>query len=193
MKNFLSSTLFLAFSILILISCKDDDAEPKLEFQTDNKTISLKEAKLYLRVQGGYEGAVNYTYRDYMISDGELLPDKNGFSLDHYSNATYFIALEVASANPNLPMAGEYTLHRFWDNVTDGSNLSYIFAGFEDKTVDTPDSGTKSPIIIIGGLEPGQTMTIEFDGEIAYRSGSGELTPFEGKLNFTGTVIDKRD
>lgn len=191
MKSLLSSTLFFAFSILTLISCKDDDAAPKLQFQTDNKTISLRDAKLYLRTQGEYEGAVNYTYRDYMISDGELLPDKNGFSLDHYSNATYFIALELASAN--LPIAGDYTLHRFWDNVTDGSNLSYFFAGFEDKTVDTPDSGTKSAITIKGGLEPGQTMTIEFDGEIAYRSGSGTLTPFAGKLNFMGTVIDKRD
>lgn len=193
MKNLLSCTLFFAFSILILISCKDDDAEPKLQFQTDNKTISLKDAKLYLRIQGGYEGAVNYTYRDYLISDGELLPEKNGWSLDHYSNATYFIAFELAITEPNLPTAGNYPLHRFWDDVTDGSNLSYFFAGFEDKTVDTPDSGTKSPIIIKGGLEPGQTMTTEFNGELAYRPGPGILTPFEGKLNFTGIVIDKRD
>jgi hypothetical protein len=193
MKSLLSSTLFFAFSILILISCKDDDAAPKLQFQTDNKTISLKDAKLYLRIQGGYEGAVDYTYRDYLISDGELLPDKNGFSLDHYTNATYFIALELAIAEPDPYTADSYTLHRFWDNVTDGSNLSYIFAGFEDKTVDTPDSGTKSAITIKGGLEPGQTMTIAFDGEIAYRSGSGTLTPFAGKLNFMGIVIDKRD
>lgn len=193
MRRFLSRVLLIAFSLTILIGCKDEETGPVLQFQTDNKTISLKDAKLYLRIDGQYEGAVDYTYRDYLISDGELLPDKNGFSLDHYTNATYFIAFELAIAEPDPYTAGSYTLHRFWDNVTDGSNLSYIFAGFEDKTIDTPDSGTKSIITIKGGLEPGQTMTIAFDGELAYRSGSGTLTSFDGKLNFTGTIIDKRD
>jgi hypothetical protein len=192
MKKFLPA-LLVVFSVFLLSGCKDEETGPLLQFQTDNKTISLKDAKLYLRIEGQYEGAVDYTYRDYLISDGELLPDKNGFSLDHYTNATYFIAFELAIAEPDPYTTGSYTLHRFWDNVTDGSNLSYFFAGFEDKTVDTPDSGTKSPIIIKGGLEPGQTMTIAFDGELAYRSGSGTLTSFEGKLNFTSIVIDKRD
>jgi hypothetical protein len=185
--------IFLFVIALCLLACKEDETGPLLQFKTDSETYSLKDAKLYLKLEGSYEGAVNYTYRDYLISDGDLIEGENGWSMNDYTNATYFIAFELASADPNSVAAGDFPLHRFWDNVTDGSNLSYLFAGFDDKIVDTPDSNTKSIISLKGGLEPGETMTIEFDGEMAYRANGGALTPFAGKLSFTGKVIDKRD
>lgn len=194
MKRFilLKPLLFICF-VLIIGGCKDEEAEPLLQFQTDNKTYSLKDANLYLRFQGEYEGAVNYTYRDYLISDGELIEGENGWSMDDYTNATYLIAFELATAQPNLPGTGEFPLHRFWDNVTDGSNLSYFFARFDGNTIDTPATNPAPVIIINGGAEPGDKMLIQFSGKIAYRSTEGELTSFDGKLNFTGTVIDKRE
>lgn len=186
--------IFLVLLVLsFVVSCKEDEPGPLLQFKTDNKSYSLKDAKLYLRVEGQYEGAVSYTYRDYLISDGDLMEGQNGWSLDDYANATYFIAFELASAEPNSIAPGDFSLHRFWDNVTDGSNLSYFFGGFDDFTVDTPNLIPTTPIVVTGGIQPGDTMTIKFSGKIAYRSPAGDLTPFDGKLDFTGTVIDKRD
>lgn len=187
------SLLVFTFCLAFLSGCKDEDEGPLLRFQTDDKSYSLKDAKLYLKLEGSYEGAVNYTYRDYLISDGELIEGQNGWSMDDYTNATYFIAFELASADPNSIAPGDFPLHRFWDNVTNGSNLSYFFGEFDELTIDTPNSNPTTPIVITGGTEPGDKMTIKFSGKIAYRSEAGELTPFDGKLDFTGTIIDKRD
>jgi hypothetical protein len=185
--------LIFTFCLASLSGCKDEEEEPLLRFQTDDKSYSLKDAKLYLKLEGAYEGAVNYTYRDYIISDGDLMEGQNGWSMDDYTNATYFIAFELASADPNLIAAGDFPLHRFWDNVTDGSNLSYFFGGFDELAIDTPNSNPTTSIVVTGGTEPGDKMTIKFSGKIAYRSEAGVLTPFDGKLDFVGTVIDKRD
>ncbi|MBN8653406.1 MAG: hypothetical protein J0L67_18405 [Cytophagales bacterium] len=185
--------LLFTFCLASLSGCKDEDEGPLLRFQTDNKSYSLKDAKLYLKFEGSYEGAVNYTYRDYLISDGDLIESESGWSLDHYTNATYLIAIELAIEQPNLPGTGEFPLHRFWDDVTDGSNLSYFFARFDGNTIDTPATNPAPIIIIKGGAEPDDKMSIQFSGKIAYRSQEGDLTSFDGKLDFTGTVIDKRD
>lgn len=185
--------LLFTFCLASLSGCKDEDEGPLLRFQTDDKSYSLKDAKLYLKFEGAYEGEVNYTYRDYLISDGDPIEGQSGWSIDDYTNATYFIAFELASADPNSIAAGDFPLHRFWDNVTDGSNLSYFFGGFDDFTIDTPNSNPTTPIVVTGSTEPGDKMTIKFSGKIAYRSQEGDLTSFDGKLDFTGTVIDKRD
>lgn len=95
------SFLVFTFCLAFLSGCKDEDEAPLLRFQADDKSYSLKDAKLYLKLEGSYEGAVNYTYRDYLISDGELIEGQNGWSMDDYTNATYFIAFELASADPN--------------------------------------------------------------------------------------------
>lgn len=189
----LKNVLFVAICCVFLNSCKEDEVKPLLQFQTNNNTYSLNDAKLYLRFEGTYEGAVSYTYRDYLISDGELLEGENGWSLDDYTNATYLIAFELATAKPALPAAGDFPLHRFWDDVTDGSNLSYLFGRFENQTFDTPQTNPTPVIKISGGAEPGGTLTIQFNGQIAWRSDTGTLTPFTGKVDFTGAVIDKRE
>lgn len=185
--------LLFFFCLAFLSGCKDDETGPKLQFQTNEKTYSLKDANLYLAFEGGYEGANTYTYRDYLISDGELIEGENGWSMSDYTNATYFIAFELATVQPNLPTAGDFRLNRVWDNVTDGSNLSYFFGEFENVTYDTPDTNPNPIFKIIGGTEPGDKMIIQFSGKIAVRAQGGALTPFDGKLDFTGTVIDKRN
>lgn len=196
-KTAIAYALLTGFIISTLISCKDDEAGPVLQFVTDNRTIQLNDAKLYLKIEGSYtgdyDGAIEYTYRDYLISDGDLIEGENGWSLSDYTNATYFIAFELATPKPELPGVGNYPLHRYWDGVTDGSRLSYFFAGFDEQKVDTPESNPSPVINIQGGTEPNEKMTIEFSGKLAYRSATSDLIPFDGKLNFTGTVIDKRD
>lgn len=194
---------FFCLAILVTVvgifsGCQDDEKPALPQVKIGENKYSLKDAKLYLRIEGSYEGAVNYTYRDYLISDGDLIAGENGWSLNDYTNATYFIAFETAIASPNATTTGHYTLHRFWDEVTDGSNLSYFFAEFDGRTYDTPDSDLKSDIIISGGVNPGEEMTIKFSGEIAHRyvDNSTETVvydPYDSKLFFTGTVIDKRD
>ncbi len=197
MRRILCFGLLLSCAV-IFSGCQDDEKPALPQVKIGENKYSLKDAKLYLRIEGSYEGAVNYTYRDYLISDGDLIAGENGWSLNDYTNATYFIAFETAIASPNATTTGRYTLHRFWDEVTDGSNLSYFFAGFDGRTYDTPDSDLKSDIIISGGVNPGEEMTIKFSGEIAHRyvDNSTETVvydPYDSKLFFTGTVIDKRD
>ena len=77
--------------------------------------------------------------------------------------------------------------------MTDGSNLSYFFANFEGVTYDTPDTSPSPAIKISGGTEPNENMTVEFTGKIAIRAEGGALTSLDGKVNFMGTIIDKRD
>lgn len=65
-------------------------------------------------------------------------------------------------------------------------------------TYDTHDTDLHPAMVITGGAEPGEKMTIRFSGEIAHRYliNSGETVvfdPYDIKLVFTGTVIDKRD
>lgn len=196
MKRFFCLALLITFAVFS--GCQDDEKPAGPQIKIGENKYSLKGAKLYLRIEGSYEGAVNYTYRDYLISDGDLIAGENGWSLDDYTNATYFIAFETAIASPNTTTTGHYTLHRFWDDVIDGSNLSYFFAEFDGRTYDTPDSDLKSDIVITGGVNPGEKMTIKFSGEIAHRyvDNSTETVvydPYDSKLVFTGTVIDKRD
>ncbi|MFN8887894.1 MAG: hypothetical protein ACK5WF_10565 [Cyclobacteriaceae bacterium] len=195
MKRISLFTFSLAiFCITFLFSCKDEETKPLIQFQTNGKTYSLSKANLYLRLEGTYEGTTsNYTYRDYMISDGQLKEGENGWSVDDYTNATYFIAFELATIKPNSISPGNFPLHRFWNNVTDGSNLSYFFADFEGVTYDTPDSNPSPVFKISGGTEPNEKMTVEFTGKIAIRAEGGALTPLDGKVNFMGTIIDKRD
>lgn len=190
-SNFKFLLIILCFGFLS--GCQEEETEPKLQFKTADKTYSLKDAKLYLAIEGGYEGATTYTYRDYLISDGELIDGENGWSLSDYTNATYFIAFELATAQPDLPTEGSYLLNRFWDDVTDGSNLSYFFGEFENVTYDTPQTDPNPVFVITGGTEPGDKMTIQFSGKIAIRAQGGALTPLDGKLNYTGIVIDKRN
>lgn len=182
----------------IFSGCQDDEKPAVSQIKIAENKYLLKDAKLYLRIEGSYEGTVNYTYRDYLISDGDLIAGENGWSLNDYTNATYFIAFELASSEPNVPWVGSFALHRFWDNVTDGSNLSYFFAEFEGMTYDTHDTDLHPAMVITGGGEPGEKMTVRFSGEIAHRFfiNSGEtavFNPYDSELFFTGTVIDKRD
>lgn len=193
----------LCFGLLVTCAaifsgCQDDEKPAVPQIKIGENKYSLKDAKLYLRIEGSYEGSVNYTYRDYLISDGDLIAGENGWSLSDYTNATYFIAIELATSEPNKPTTGSFPLHRFWDDVTDGSNVSYFFAEFEGKTYDTHDSDQHPAIVATGGGEPGEKMTIKFSGEIAHRyvDNSTETVvydPYDTKLIFTGTVIDKRD
>jgi hypothetical protein len=191
-KEVFAKSLMFVFTIVFLISCKEDE-EPKLEFVTDKKTVSLQNANLFYAIEGGYEGAVNYTYRDYLISDGELIDGENGWSIDDYSNATYLIAFEIAVAEPAIPAAGNYPIHRFWDNVTDGSNLGFFYAIIDGEVIDTPGTNPPPNIIIEGGIEPGDEMSIRFNGEVGYRiEGGSDFNRFDCSLNFRGKVIDKR-
>lgn len=198
MKRF-CSVAFLVFGCAVIISgCQDDEKPAVPQIKIGENRYSLKGANLYLRIEGSYEGAVDYTYRDYLISDGELIEGENGWSRDDYTNATYFIAFELASAEPTVPNVGQFPLHRFWDDVTDGSNLSYFFAEFDGRTYDTYETDVHPAIEVTGSGEPNEKMTIQFSGEIAHRyvDNSTETVvfdPYDTKLTFSGTVIDKRD
>lgn len=198
MKRIFCFCLWLVCCAVIFSGCQDDEKPALPRIKIGENKYSLEDAKLYLRIEGSYEGAVNYTYRDYLISDGDLIDGENGWSLNDYTNATYFIAFELASSEPTVPGVGSFPLHRFWDDVTDGSNLSYFFAEFEGMTYDTHDTDLHPAMVITGGAEPGKKMRIRFSGEIAHRYliSSGETAvfdPYDSELFFTGTVIDKRD
>lgn len=198
-KSIFRSALALAF--LILISCGDESSSPKRQFVINGQTVTLKGANIYLT--GEYECCGGMEYREYFISDGEYTNGGggNGWSIEDYTDATYLIAVQLAILSEDDFEAGEFPLYNsFADALTDLSSASYVYfeSAADDNTYfecDTPSGSDHEPVVVSGGMDDGDTMTLTFNGtlEIEYYDGENwvedEMT---GKISFKGEVDDRR-
>lgn len=199
MKKLFMSAFILA--ALILNSCSDDES-PKLQFVAGDKTISLKGANLYLTYEGSYD---NRTYRDYFITDGTFTngDGNNGWSLDDYEGATYYLAFEIASVVEGELDKGEFPNYSNWDLPADNSRISYLY--FESGTGTNyieiypeynGDYEGETPLEVSGGIDDGQKMTIKFKGgslEYYYYDGANWVEEtVTADLYFSGKVKDER-
>ncbi len=180
----------------LLSSCKDDES-PKLQFVFDGETISLTGANLYLTRQSTYD---NRTYRDYFISDGTYTnADANdGWSLDDYDGATYYLAIELASVVAGDLTVGEFPSYSNWGLPEDNSTISYIYLESgtgNDEIQYYSDDEDHLPVTVSGGLEDGDKMTLKFNGKLTYYYYDGANwveNSVTGKFYYSGTVNDER-
>jgi hypothetical protein len=182
----------------LLSSCKDDEKEsPKLEFTFDGETISLKGANLYLTRESTSSGR---PYRDYFISDGTYTNADNdqGWSLEDYEGATYYLAIELGAPVDGNLTVGEFPSFSSWSNQEDNLAVSYIYleSGTGNDEVEYYSSDEdNSPVIVSGGLDDGDKMTLKFDGTLSYYYYNGTAwveNTVTGKFLYTGTVNDER-
>jgi hypothetical protein len=196
-------------TMVLLSSCKDDEkvspklekVSPKLEFVFDGKTISLKGANLYLTGEYNTGGSnVGRPYRDYVISDGIYTNADGdlGWSLDDYDGATYSLVIELFAPVDGDITVGEFPSYANWDLQEDNSTISFIYLESgtgNDEISYSSTNQNNSPVVVSGGLEDGDKMTLKFDGTLIYRyfNGTSWVTnSVTGKFNYTGTVNDER-
>lgn len=196
-RMLLCASLLVIFTVS-LSGCKDDDeATPKLELRVDGETFSLEDAQIFLRLQGEHEGPQTLLTKTYVITDGEIVSG-NGYYMEDYEDATYFIFLQLGIPEGNEWAAGEFVQYRNWGEVPAGGNASFITSGFlqsNQHILTTPPDMENDAVIISGGFNPDEKITIRLNGKLQYyRMDENEewvISNEESKLNFSGTVINK--
>ncbi len=196
LKSLFTTGLLLA-SLVLFNSCSKDAAAPKLQFVFEGETISLTGANLYLTEQSTYD---NRTYRDYFISDGTYTnaDGEEGWSLDDYDGATYYLAVELASVVAGDLTIGEFPSYYNWDPAEDNSTISYIYLESgtgNDAIYYYSNDEDHSPVVVSGGLEDGDKMTLKFNGTLYYEYFDGTNwieSSVTGKFYYSGTVNDER-
>jgi hypothetical protein len=192
-------TLGLLGTLLLFNACSKDE-DPAMQFVVGDVKYSLKGNKLYLTSEGNYVGTTTFSYRDYMITDGTLIEGENGWSLSDYTNATYYLAIEISTPNTNTLGPDEFPQHSNWSLVPATSNMGYLYLesgeGNDNVEIYTNDENEDlSPVVVTGGLDDGEKMTFQFNGTLSYYRYDGVNwveTSEDAKLFFRGTVIDAR-
>lgn len=199
MKIKCSFFLLLICSVFLLNSCNDDES-PQLQFvQEDGSSITLKNANLYLMNSGSFEGDLgDFDYRDYYITDG-VYSEGSPFDITSYEGATYFIFVGLAVPSGESFATGNYTIRYDYSTAPAGQNFSYLYVEVANgnEYYESYDNISNSPIKVSGGLNGGNTMTIQYNGTLKYYQftegvGWDAGTAFTGKLFYKGTVSDER-
>jgi hypothetical protein len=178
-------TSMLAIATLLLGACGDDEKPArKLQFAFGDETVSLKDASLFLDYEGFYNG---HLYRDYYITDAE---------------GTYYIEFEIAVPEEEEIVAGEYPAYYNWSLPSATSNIGYLYAegGDELEYVELDlleDADGDDNIIVSGGVEDGETMTVKFKSTISYYHYDASTEDWitenvTGSLYFKGEIEDIR-
>lgn len=191
----------LLMSGVALFSGCSDDNELKEQITLNGEKFSLKDANIYLAEESTY---ADHLYRDYFITDGTYTNanGSDGWSIGAYDNATFYLAIELAVPEGETIGAGKYPQLYNWSNSGADDNISYIYleTAAEDETYVEIYTGEDvvddSPVVVSGGVDDGETMTLKFDGKVIYYYYNGTNWVEEEKritIAFKGKVSDVRD
>ncbi|MEO7992021.1 MAG: hypothetical protein ABI663_20890 [Chryseolinea sp.] len=186
--KWLGSAFLLAFA-LTLVNCGGDDESPALQATVEGKKISLKNAKIYLANEDTYN---DYTYRDYFISDG--VPNNSSpWSLSDYDDATFFIAVELATKSVDGLSSGTYPAIDNWSTAT-GDKIAYLYyevavPGGDPLEYDNPSDVAGPNVVVKGKFDGDDTMTLSFSGNMV-NDDTEELVATN--VYFSGKVVDIR-
>lgn len=200
MKRLLGN-LIIALFLVFSFSCSEDDKAKEEEitghvFTLRNQKVSysLEGSNLFLLQE---DVAGDFVYRNYVISDGEYIEGEGGDLLEDYTNATFLIYFQLSTSESFSP--ADYIQHASWISESEGY-YGYLFtksgSGNSEISFYT-GTGDRSPMKISGGFEDGETMRMEFRGEVMYSRFNPSNGGFMGTaedvvLLFEGTVDDRR-
>ena len=196
----LLQTRSLIFVLALFSSCKEDEdkAAPVLELATADQLYSLKNAQIFFMGESETEGGQIFLYRRYIITDGEIISG-NGFSKDHYENATYFVILQLGIPAESEWTKGEFLQYLNWGTAPNGANVSFLTSNFNwnNDRYYTTHSTEHAPLTVSGGFDPGEKISIKFSGNVQYQRFAEDNETWLNSneactLSFTGIVVDGR-
>jgi hypothetical protein len=196
MKKLNLLSLLLFATVVIISSCSSDPA-PKEQFKANGETINLSTAKLYLKAEVSYSNAHgNFVKRDYIYTDGTFV-EGNGWSLDHYTNATYIIAFQPSIPADDEFVAGAFPASYYFNDVESGNAMYFFSETTADATAyyEVHDGEPSGTFTISGAMNDGETMTLKFNGTLSHWHYVEEVfteTLFTGSLFAKAEVIDIR-
>lgn len=185
----------LALTILTFLftSCSDNETAVKTikeKFTFDNKTVTLENAKLYLTYEEDSD-IVPITVRKYLITDGTRNETTGGLEGRTYSITIYFVwPTEEGMGSGEYPLFDSFGAsepHRMsWIELNSEGDVEYY-------NYQTPANVVNgSPIIISGGFEDEDTMTLTFTGTLTSTDEDWVEKPVSGTFHFEGEVQDIR-
>lgn len=191
--------LNLFICTLLVLSCSDEESHPEMKFSAGTEIYSLESTKLFLLHENTWK---NRTYRIYVISDGDYTnaTGHNGWGLSDYEGASFFLRIDLSSTVNGQLNSGEYPQFGDWPAAQDDSKISWVYmhsAINGNFSITTPEGNTidRSPVIVKGGFEDGNKMTLEFEGPLDFDD-NNSIEPTQcvlGKIYFSGKVHDRRD
>ena len=187
----------LTLTLLLLPgACDSEDKEspkpPYLGITLGEEQISFENANIYW-IWDGVIGTA-YQYRYYVITDGTYITGKDGYSLEDFENASYFLPIEFAQVTTNFDGGTFPVIYSWGPSLESESNIG-TFYFYNDKEIPyrffscDDDADSQESLIVSGGVNDGETIKITFDGRVHDYDQTYEV---DMQFYFTGTVLDIR-
>jgi hypothetical protein len=187
------SFAILATTLVIFGSCSDDkDKGPSHEFTYGDKAFSLKGANMYL-----INNSVccnNHSIRAYSITDGVYSKEPGwGWEAEDYTGETYFLIITLLEPNGGEHGTGEYPMYPWigeeshtdvrigyvdFFTVEDGNEIEYA----------PGDDHDNSPVVIQGGFDVDETLTVSFEGDLLQVLNAVPTTYESARVYFSGQI-----
>jgi hypothetical protein len=195
MKKLNIASLLSLVITLFIGACSSDSEAPKEQFNGIGETVSLKTAHLYLVGESDYSnGNGDFIYRDYFLTDGTF-SSGDGWDLEDYTNATYYVAVQVIIPADDAFEAGSYASTNSFSTLGAADKGVYFYVEGEDGNYYESTSGESTAnFTISGGLNDEETMTVKFSGGLSHwiLDGNWVETEFTGKIFVKAQVEDVR-
>jgi hypothetical protein len=177
-----------------LTSCSDEEVR-KMELTSKYRTVSLKEANIFLvEVHDFQNDNGDFTYHHYIVTDGVHDGGEGYGCLSCYDGATFYFTLKLARPAGQSFVTGNYELMGDWNwhLAEQGVRFGYFYLDSHDYWFDVPDN-TTTQINVAGGFNPGENITLSLSGKLLYSDNTMEdEEDVDAKLYFKGKIGDLR-
>lgn len=189
-KQLLIFVLAVFLGVSFLQSCSEDDSTTiPSEIVLGDTTFNLDNSNLYLAKKSTYR---DWVYREYVITDGVLQPDKSHWDLENYDNATFFAVVQLAVREGDVE-TGEYPQYYSWSAATDdptNMKISYVYLKTSENWYGSQKDNVSNnePVLVSGGVNAGEEMSISLTS--TFEKDGNEDTTIAISIKLKGIVND---
>lgn len=179
-------SVIAVIGIMALAACGDDDKPLRERFSFDDKTLSVKDARVYLVYDGTFGDRM---MRYYLATDGEYDTEEGEFM-----NATYFVEIDLLTAEDADDFTkGDYEAWDDWNDAAAATKIGYVdaYAAMDDDNYfnlyTADDAAGEDEIKVSGGFDDGETITFKYSGDLDhyYQNDNDEWVTETVSGNFT--------